>query len=321
MAARLFARLFEAKYTEMTSLSARRGFRRYLAAAPTIRRGETVLVIAPEPVDLYAIADLSRVWARGATVAAWVVDSWWEDRIPRLARSGRHFDLLLVSEQENVAGWQRATGLPVHWFPQGTDALALGSGQAERPVVVQRVGRQPTTWEDDESNALAAAQYRLTYGSRPPFSTTPEDSIRSLLNSMSLSRYVLAFSNASSPGPYTHPTREYLTSRWTDALSAGAVVAGISPRCASRDRLWPEALLELDTTDRTEGLATIAEHNASWTPSVAHLNHLRALETLDWRWRVSELAEHLGIGTPTLAAEKSRLRQRILDVGAQCPGS
>ena len=42
-----------------------------------------------------------------------------------------------------------------------------------------------------------------------------------------------AFSNAVSPAPYTHPSREYLTGRWTDSLASGATTAGITPRWRS----------------------------------------------------------------------------------------
>ena len=39
-------------------------------------------------------------------------------------------------------------------------------------------------------------------------------------------KFTLSFSNLVSPDVQTHPKREYITGRWTDALSAGATVVG-----------------------------------------------------------------------------------------------
>ena len=76
----------------------------------------------------------------------------------------------------------------------------------------------------------------------------------SLMERLSRAKFTLSFSNAVSPASYTHPTREYLTGRWTDALASGAVVAGIAPACAATaELLWPAATLELATVDRADG--------------------------------------------------------------------
>jgi hypothetical protein len=119
----------------------------------------------------------------------------------------------------------------------------------------------------------------------------------------------LAFSNAVSPAPYTHPTREYLTGRWTDALACGAVVAGIAPACAATaELLWPGATLELDTVDRAQGIRRIAAAVSGWAPQTASDNHRKALERLDWRWRFQELAASLSIESERLDAEIHALR-------------
>ena len=75
---------------------------------------------------------------------------------------------------------------------------------------------------------------------------------------LSKTKFTLAFSNRVSPNPQTHPTREYITGRWTDSLAAGATVAGIPPRSESvQSLLWPEALLDIGTVNQTEGLKVI----------------------------------------------------------------
>jgi hypothetical protein len=113
---------------------------------------------------------------------------------------------------------------------------------------------------------------------------------------MSRARFVLAFSNAVDRQPYTHPVREYITGRWTDALAAGAIVCGIPPTCeVARSSFWPGALLTLPSTDRAGGLNAIHRALLEWTPGDAARNHREALKRLDWRWRLREAALVLGV--------------------------
>ena len=111
---------------------------------------------------------------------------------------------------------------------------------------LQRLGRQPATWEDDEKTADDARKLGLRFEGRPSFSGNLIEGQHTLDRAMGRAKFVLAFSNLHSPAEYTHPTREYLTGRWTQALAGGATVAGIAPRCrATRELLWDGALLSL----------------------------------------------------------------------------
>lgn len=117
-------------------------------------------------------------------------------------------------------------------------------------------------------------------------------------------KFTLAFSNAVNPASYTHPTREYLTGRWTDSLAGGAIVAGVAPACGAAEALlWPGATLELETVDPAVGIERIAENVGRWTPRAASDNHREALRRLDWRWRFRELALSLGVQSDQLDAE------------------
>ena len=100
--------------------------------------------------------------------------------------------------------------------------------------------------------------------------------------------------------------------RWTDALGSGATVVGVAPRCSSaHELLWSGALLDLRGVDRDQGLRLIAEAARSWRPEQARLNHQRALERLDWRWRFEVLVEVAGLSPRTLSSELALLRRRI----------
>ena len=138
-----------------------------------------------------------------------------------------------------------------------------------------------------------------------------------MMKAYGAAKFTLAFSNVVNRDPNNHPTREYLTGRWVDALGSGSVVAGVAPRGPNSDRLlWAGATLELGSVRRSEGLQVIAAALKQWTPETAAANYQMALRRLDWRWRFKVLAEVCGIRSAVLALELQLLEERIAGLAA-----
>ncbi len=287
------------------------------AVVPRTRGAESCLVVAPYPFDITCFL-LAEGWrTRFRSMAAWIVDSFWTDKIPRLSRHVRLFDRLFVTTEEDVSHWERATRTPTTYLPWGTDALGLGSSRSERDLDLLRVGRQPPGWEDDRETERACSRLGIRFAGRPPSPARPADAHPALMARYAEARYVLAFSNAVNATSYTHPTREYLTGRWVDALACGAVVAGVAPASPDARRLlWPGATLELGGVSRREGLKVIAEALLEWTPERARVNHRNALARLDWRWRFEVIASALGENPPRLRAELDEIRRKVSELDA-----
>lgn len=282
---------------------------------PRFRRGDDVLVIAPLPLNLERLLEPSFRLRGAGRVSVWVIDSFREETIPAVARDARFVDEILVGDAELVDVWRRATGRPVGWIPVGTDALAASRRartEADRPVDLTRIGRQPTAWQDDATSAQMAAEVGLTFAGGPPLREDHADNQAGLHAAMERSRLTLSFSNTASPAGYTHPTHEYVTARWLDALAHGARVAGIAPRCEAADRLLPDAgLLELGTTEPVRGLELVREAARAWTPDRSADLRLHALRVADWRWRFAEVVQHLGVEAPELERQLDDLRGEI----------
>jgi hypothetical protein len=201
---------------------------------------------------------------------------------------------------------------PVDWLPWGSDVLNLGSSNPVRPIDLLRFGRQPKEWDDDLANGQVCQASGINFHGRPPSLSDATDNERGLMGMLSETKFALAFSNRVSPGTQTHPKREYITGRWTDALASGATVAGVPPRSESvQSLLWPEAMLDLGTVNQREGLEVIGSMVRAWTPERAQLNYIRSLETLDWRLRFKTLAEALDTRSPQLGTELARLTEVI----------
>jgi hypothetical protein len=273
-------------------------------------------MICSGPDDLQMVIDIKNWRKRFKFLAAWIIDSFWLEYIPRSIRLANPFDHLFVTSLEDVDAWRAITKAPTTWLPWGTDALRLGCCASDRKWDVTRVGRQPPEWEDDSEVISAAELLGIKYAGRPNRQgLTPLENLKSLMTSYGNTRYILAFSNSVNPESYTHPTRQYLTGRWIDALACGAIVAGIAPRgLGNDDLLWPGATLELGSTRRDDGLRILAAELKTWSAPKAALNHAMALKTLDWRRRFKVLADAYGISPEPLAQEMRLLEQRVAAV-------
>lgn len=227
----------------------------------TGNEAENCLVICASPADLLHLIEVPGWRRRFRFAAAWVIDSFWIDWIPRTVRRSMPFDHVFITSGEDIDGWHRMCGTRPSWLPWGTDALDLGSGGSQRQWDLTRVGRQPAGWDDDDLTLAEAESHGIRFRGRPrELVTDPISNQRLLMQAYAQTKFTLAFSNLANPTNYTHPTREYITGRWVDALAAGATVAGCTPRgsCIG-GLLWPGATLAFGTTDRAAGLHVLAE--------------------------------------------------------------
>ena len=74
-----------------------------LARVPRIRgKGRTAIVIASDPGQLYAIAQPRLVARRYAEIYGWVIDSFWDDRIPAIATNGTYNTVFVADRDERA---------------------------------------------------------------------------------------------------------------------------------------------------------------------------------------------------------------------------
>lgn len=334
--AALAARAFGVELQSTEALRASRMHRLGAAVLPP-RRGGTggAIFIARGPGEIAHLTALPEFRARREFRALWLIDSFWIERLPASAIM-RHFDVIAHSHAFEHADYRRRFGDRAFLLPWGADALDLGAaamraaaeragdesssraGDARRAVPggrdidVLRVGRQPPAWDDDGASAAACAAAGLVFHGRPPFGADPGSQQQDLVrNWYGRTKFIVAHSNLMSPASYTHPTREYLSARWTDGLAAGAVIAGCQPKTELGLIDWPGAVVDFPRPELAANVAALAEAARDWTPAQARRNHLEALKRLDWRWRFAALAERLGISPPPLGAELDRLRGAI----------
>lgn len=189
--------------------------------------------------------------------------------------------------------------------------MLFSVNERERPTDLLRIGRQPVAWDDDERTVAEGLKRGLTVEERPPIHADSETNQKVVREAMLRSKAVLAFSNLVSPAAYTHPTRDYLTGRWMDALAAGCVVAGKAPTSASYT-LWPGATVEIDPHDMRSGMVQVKDLVAGWRGVDALQQHRQARRIIDWRHRLALLCDELGLQRPlTLQHEIASLGEEV----------
>lgn len=280
---------------------------------PRVRgRGDSVLMAL-----LGSPSDLTRLRASPAfrqgyrSVIVWIIDSFWDnDPIRQIEYAG--IDLVCITRPEEYDHYRRRLGDRVLVLNWGADVLNRGSGSADRTVDLQRMGRQPEAFDDDAVTARMAAEYGLSFAGRPPNATCPLENQRQLMDVYASTKYVLAHTNLASVQPNTHPVKEYITGRWTDALACGATVAGKQPASDHyfQHLLWKGATLDFDRIDLRNNIAALAEAVAVWTPEQARHNHLMALERLDWRHCLKQIAERMSVRSTALDHDLGRIAAR-----------
>lgn len=305
----LLARLSDAELVRVPFAHRHTALERLAASIPLRRRGnEDLLVVCPQPGHLQALTHAPQWWSGYRSVTGWVVDSWWSEWIPRLARRRGRFDLLWISEQENREAWQRSTGTQILHLPMGSDVLGnMASTTAPRPIDLLRVGRMPPAWDDDKRTAEACRGAGLVFRGRPPMASSTSEGMRALWSQEAQTKFVLAFSNLASPARYTHPSLEYFTPRWADAIACGASTVGRLPRTSSTADLPETCWADVSANDMDRGIQAIADLAQRWTPRAAARNRQHALTALDWRHRFKKIANQLELTWPRLDEELSSI--------------
>ncbi len=306
----LAGQLLEAPVQRVTDPGGLSTTTRLKGMAPRLRRrGTHLVVIASRPSQLGLLPELTGAYTGYDSVVGWVIDSFWTDEIPRITKSSLSpYDRLFITDLELLDQWRSVTKVAVETLPWGADVL--GARPTATRIDLQRIGRQPGAWDDDTTNDGHAGRCGLRYGGRPAFGNSAQDEYRSVHRALAQARAVLAFSNRAAPGTYTHPTRDYLTGRWTDALAHGCMVAGQTPRSQAAVNLIPaESVIDVPVDDVTAGMELIADHLRAAPADIGLRIRQAAARTLDWRHRIRVLADALDVHTATLTQALSDLER------------
>lgn len=313
--AKLACRLLEAQSCDLGEGQGSRWRARLRPALSTLPHGGNGgdIFILRNPSELLQVLSHPALLEKRAFRAIWIIDSFWTENLVWPARRlFSRFDLVGYTRQGDGPIYHELCGDRAVFLGWGTDALDLGSGEGNRAWDILRVGRQPEAWDDDPKTETSCAARGLRFHGRPPFSPNSQSQQHDLMqNWYAQAKVLIAHSNLAAPAPYTHPSKDYITARWTDALACGAVIAGVQPAGDMGLIDWKGATLSFEDIELDRNLDQVAQALADWTPDVAANNYLEALRRLDWRWRIFKIADRLGCTSKPLQSEMARLEEKI----------
>lgn len=284
--------------------------RKAVSLLPRRRGGDQrLLLIAAQPGDLLTLARSDVLAGRFAQIGAWIIDSFWDDLIPMFARTRHTIDHLWITDAELLDRYADATTAECGWLPWGTDALAaLPRPAAERDIDVLRLGRQPQAWDDDQTTRTTLTAHGIRFQGRFPQLDDGLANQGAVHDYLGRSRVVLASGNLASPTHYGHPSRDYLSARFTDAVAAGTLIAGARPAYSASDLIPDEAWIDIDVTSRTPGISAIMDAVRGYTDRTTAVLRSAAFDRLDWRHRLEQISRDLDAPSPTLDQELYDLR-------------
>jgi hypothetical protein len=270
-----------------------------------------LLVVAPRLENLARISALPHWRRRFGRISAWLIDSFWTDALSRPSGLG-NIDHLFITWGGDLEAYRAEARGTVDWLPWGTDALGLGLAGGPRPIDVLRLGRQPAIWDDDAASAARLAAVGLHFAGRPGGDDAPTAYASLLGQHLAQTKSVLTQSNLVGEAAYTHPDKEYMTARWTDAFACGCIVAGAQPKGDPLfARVTADAVLDFDPQAGDGGLSALSEALQGWTPERTRAIHHMALREFDWRWRIRDLVRRLELPTSRIDAEIAEIERRI----------
>jgi len=271
--------------------------------------GSNLLIIATRLTAANNFFSLQQEKHRYNKISIWIIDSMFTNNTPLLATS-KVFDHLFITSGNDIAFYQDKTKINTTFLGYGSDVLKLGGLNIDKKIDVLRVGRQPNRFDNDEVNENKFNLLNLHYQGRPSFDISYTDLLKKYYLQ---SKYVLAHSNLADESTYTHSDKEHITPRWTDALGCGCTIIGEQPKSdyAYKEYIWPEAVIDIDSSDRCVDGSDLIANITKWSPNNAKFNYIMALKHLDWRWRFKELTEYFGINCKKLDDELRDIEKLI----------
>jgi hypothetical protein len=235
-------------------------------------------------------------------------------------RALRRFDHIFSAIESSVEMIREITGRPCSFMPFGVGAerfCPLPQAPARR-IDVCNIGRRYPGVHEALKSVADCDDLLYLYDTVGDFSVLDVRDHRRLLASMiKRSRYFIAY-----PPKFDRPAETgglaAIGARYFEGAAGGAVMVGMSSRCASFDRCfdWPDAVIPADP-DGGDIRQVIAQLDADpeRVQRIRKTGIIACLERHDWVYRWRDVLAVAGLpATPRMAEREARLQRLAVDV-------
>ncbi len=263
---------------------------------------DVLLVVACTPVGIAQVQAIPG-WRRSPLVIAYVIDSFDMDQYPAVTRQLDHVFTPIDTDASII---ERRFGVPTSVIPVATDVMRQPDDDSPRPIDLVAYGRQP-------------------YAYLESFRSVDDIIFRDMLPGVDAERHVFweelrraklaaAFNTLTPVCRGRIFTHSILTPRWFEALAAGCIVIGRRPRTPLADRIlcWEDATIELPDADASPTFVRNLLNDAPRLTAARERNREHLLRGHDWRHRLRDMFEVLGLPLPgRLAVDLQKLEARV----------
>ncbi|HIK18357.1 MAG TPA: glycosyltransferase family 1 protein [Leptolyngbyaceae cyanobacterium M33_DOE_097] len=274
---------------------------------PSQHSPKVLLIPAIHGHQLHALSAIKDWRKQFDIVAAYVFDAWNFDIYPDYVRQ---FDHLFVPMPELVEPLHQTFQIPVSFLPFGSDALQHGSNEDGRFIDLLSYGRIPEAFHRAFSEAFnqpgsEQLYYRATprasssYPNRPYRDREDIRDRRLFYQLLRRTKLAIAF-DTMYPGMREFPY-PFITIRWFECSATGCGIVGKRPTTPAADELlnWRDATIELpDNPQRSVEMIRSLLDDPHRLQAIRSRNYKHNLARHDWRWRIEQMLQTLGLPIP-----------------------
>ena len=272
-----------------------------------------LLIVSLEGASLRLLSSIPRWRQQFDIVSAYVYDAWGPKIYPKFVSQ---LDRIFVPLPEVMETLHRELKVPISLLPFGADALGEGSSSPHRLVDLMSYGRIP---KEDHAAFFNAFNYpgsdRLYYRSTPrSLERSPKalyaqrrdsEDTKLLYHFLRKTKVVLAYDTLH-PGMRQFP-HSFVTLRWFQGGAAGCAIVGKRPVTPIANELldWEDSTIELPD-DPQASVACIQDllQDAPRLRAIQQRNYLQTLSRHDWRLRIRDWLQELGVPLPQPLVEQ-----------------
>lgn len=221
----------------------------------------------------------------------------------RLGKSVKLLDYFFIPMTGSIQELTETFKVPVVALPMAADVSKFGSNNHNRWIDVMGYGRQFAPHSqilEDTYNKLESKRiyYHTNHLSIQKINNFYEHR-RMFWKLLNNSHIALAYDVLTTPSERF--IFSFVSQRWFECLAAGCMIIGRRPVCPEMNDLfnWEDATIEVP--EDANSLIPFVEdllNDKERLQSVCNRNYLNALGRHDWRYRIADMLNHLGLEQP-----------------------
>jgi hypothetical protein len=230
----------------------------------------------------------------------------WRKTFSNYYNTIRKLDGIFVPMSNAVRELEQVFNVPTAFVPFACDTLRFGGADSDKFIDVNGYGRQDSGVSKVLSETINHLDSKMVYYHTDNINISHINDFyayrRFFWKMLRKSKIALAF-DPFSPAFSKRFRFSFIALRWFENITAGCVVVGKKPKCEEMEALfpWEDSAIELpeNPNDVVDFILDLLG-NESNLKAIGHQNYIQALSNHDWRHRLIDMLNVMGILPPEM---------------------